>query len=102
MLLQSESSDSQFGGILAVLKVMGWPDITDKILNSDKFMGIDCSQEMVGEQCKAQPVCCEDNYFVGVFLTTSIFLTMYISRVVHWPLAARTSIFFNFPIIFKE
>jgi len=72
MLLQSDNDDSQMGGILSVLKAMGMPDVTEKIFNSDKFVGIDCSQELVGKQCQAQPVCCENNYFVGVCLTASL------------------------------
>ena len=73
MSLQSANEDSQFGGILSVLKIMGMNDVTERIFNSDKFVGIDCSQEVVGGQCKAQPVCCEDNYFVGDCLAASLY-----------------------------
>jgi len=55
-----------------MLKVINMPGVTEKIFDSDKFMGVDCSQEAVGEQCKAQTVCCENNYFVRVCLTDSL------------------------------
>jgi hypothetical protein len=54
-----------------MLTAMDLHHVTERISNSDKFVGIDCSQQRVGEQCKAQTVCCEDNYFVGVCLTDS-------------------------------
>jgi hypothetical protein len=69
MLLQSENEDSQFGGLLAVLGLMGDTDVTERIRNSDKFVGIDCSPDGTGDQCTASPMCCEDNYFVGVCRT---------------------------------
>jgi len=72
MLLQSDNDDSQMAGILSMLTAMKMQDVTEKIFSSDKFVGIDCSQEVVGKQCKAQPVCCENNYFVGVCLTASL------------------------------
>jgi hypothetical protein len=71
MSLQSDNEDSQFGGLLAILGMMGMDDITQKLTNSDKFAGIDCSPKGTGDQCNASPMCCENNYFVGVCRTPS-------------------------------
>jgi Fungal hydrophobin len=71
MLLQSDNEESRFGGLLAVLDLMGMGDVTQKIKSSDKFVGTDCSPEGTGDQCNASPMCCEDNYFVGVCRTVS-------------------------------
>ena len=72
MLLQSDNDDSQFGGILAMLKVIKMPGVTEKLIDSDKFMGIDCSKNTISAECKAQTMCCENNYFVRVCLTDSL------------------------------
>jgi hypothetical protein len=69
---KSDNKDSEFQGILAGLGLMGnMGDITQKIRNSDKFIGKDCSPDDTGDQCTASPMCCEDNTFVGVCPTAS-------------------------------
>ena len=62
---KSDNDDSQFAGILSILAITGAKDIKERIKSSDKLVGVDCSQEFSGKQCKAQPMCCEDNYFGG-------------------------------------
>ena len=52
-----------------MLKLISMSSVTERLFESDKFVGIDCSQQALGEQCKAQTMCCENNYFVGVCLT---------------------------------
>ena len=46
-------------------------DITQKIRDSNKFWSTNCSQSGVNSPCKAQPMCCEENHWVGVVHASS-------------------------------
>jgi hypothetical protein len=95
---RSDNEDSEFQGILAGLGLMGdMGDITQRLRNSDKFIGKNCSPDdgATGSQCTASAMCCEHDTFVGVCLTASVLTgsdIFNIIRMVYWPLAARTSI----------
>ena len=67
-----QSKDEQHAEFLHSLdSYFGMTDITQKIRDSNKFWSTNCSQSGANSPCKAQPMCCEENHWVGVVPTSS-------------------------------
>ena len=70
-----QSKDEQHAEFLHSLEsYFGMTEITQKIKDSNKFWSTNCSKSGVNSPCKAQPMCCEENHWVGVVLASPFLL----------------------------